>query len=88
MMNLFAYVTAYPIELDYNCDNAMNDEWLITISGMCKDVVFAWGNFNVYGRDEDIKEMFPKAVCLGINKNGSPKHPLYISSKQQQVNFQ
>lgn len=81
MTNLFAIVSPYP-EVLKTCEDPLgdNNDWLTTISGMCKDIIFAWGNFDVFGRDKEIIAMFPEAFCLGKNKNGTPKHPLYIAA--------
>jgi len=65
-----------------------NDYWLNATKRKCKDVLFAWGNFKeAEKRAEEIISMFENATCLGVNANGSPKHPLYISAKTKQVNF-
>jgi hypothetical protein len=86
MTNLFAWVTAYPEELK-KCNNPLgeNNYWLITISGMCKDVVFAWGNFKeAQERSKEVIEnfsMFIQPKCITQNKNGSPKHPLYCKDE-------
>lgn len=88
MMNLFAIVSSNPEVLKTSSDPiGENDKWLLEIKEKCKDVLFAWGNFDVNGRDKTVSDIFPKAVCLGFNKNGSPKHPLYISAKQSQINY-
>lgn len=91
MMNCFPYITAYPELLKRN---PMLDEWnnnmLTVIASKCKDVVFAWGNFDVVkesGRDKELIEMFPRAKALSINKNGSPKHPLYCKSDTLFIKF-
>jgi hypothetical protein len=76
MMNLFAFVTAYPDKL-IRSNDLINDQGLIRISKICKKIVFAWGNFKVEPRDSQVKAMFPEAYALHINANGSPKHPLY-----------
>ncbi len=72
----------------------MSDEWnnnLLTITASkCKDVIFAWGNFNVVkdtGRVYELSDMFPRAMALHINKNGSPKHPLYCKSDTKLIPF-
>lgn len=91
MMNCWTYITTDPKELKHN---EVSDEWnndLITVTASkCQDVIFAWGNFQVVrekGRDSELKEMFPHAKALHINKNGSPKHPLYCKSDIQPVIF-
>lgn len=81
MMNLFTYVTPYPSELKEARTPTLGAvTWLADIGDRCNRVVFAWGNFDVLGRDEIVKKMFPNAFALHINKNGSPKHPLYCKS--------
>jgi len=83
MMNLFGYVTPYPKELVADDSWEMNRE-IIHING--KDVLasggivlFAWGNFTeARDRGAEVADLFPQAMCLGHNTNGSPKHPLYI----------
>jgi hypothetical protein len=87
MLNLFSYVTPYP-HLLKECEDPIgyNDEYL---KYYCRntDVVFAWGNFDVFGRDKEVMKFFPIAYCLGKNKNGSPKHPLYLRSDTQLIKF-
>jgi hypothetical protein len=81
MMNLFTFISTDPKQLDIKSGNVSNaDLWLKTISYKCDKVIFAWGNFNVFGRDKEVRNMFPNAEVLHINKNGSPKHPLYVKS--------
>lgn len=79
MTNLFALVTPYPAEL-FKSVNPIgeNDSHLRDIRKRCEKVVFAWGNFKVNGRDKEVTEMFPDSCCFGLNKNGTPKHPLYL----------
>lgn len=82
MMNCFPYVSTDPKQL-INCETTLNDVWLESTGQNCKDVVFAWGNFKIveeYGIDAKLTKMFPGAKALHINKNGSPKHPLYCKS--------
>jgi hypothetical protein len=80
MANLFSFVTAYPDEL-LKCPDPVNgnDLWLYKIAAQCNEVVFAWGSFKeAQERAKKVIAMFPNAKALHINKNGSPKHPLYI----------
>lgn len=84
MLNLFAYVTAYPAEL-LQCDDPVNsnDYYLRHYHLHTEKVIFCWGNFDVGSRDKEVIAMFPKAYCLGRNANGSPKHPLYLKQDTQ-----
>lgn len=89
MMNLFSIVSSDPSILT-NTQDALkgNDHYLRGVNIFCKDVVFAWGSFKVAKeRAEEVIAMFPKATCLGINKNGTPKHPLFVAGKTSQINF-
>lgn len=88
MMNLFAYVSTDPRRLVSCKDNTLNDSWLNTVRKSCKDVVFAWGAFKqAKERSKKVIEMFPDALALKITKDGSPWHPLYVSSKIQPIKF-
>lgn len=88
MMNLFTFISTDPKQLDILEGNInLADRYLKHKSTLCDLIVCAWGNFNVHGRDEDIKTMFPKAMALKVNKNGSPKHPLYCRTDTVLVNY-
>ena len=91
MVNCWAYVATDPCDLKHD---PMFDEWnnnkLSITAGKCKDVVFAWGNFNIVkdnGRDAELKVMFPNAKAIGFNKNGSPKHPLFQKGESFLVEY-
>lgn len=100
MMNCFPIISANPNILDiykkpvwdeneYN-KYGTNNLKITEIGYKCKDIVFAWGNFKIVKetyREIEFSKMFPNAVCLHINKNGSPKHPLYCKSDTQFINW-
>lgn len=89
MCNLFSFVSPNPKDL-LSCVDPVNenDKWLNIFSGNVKDVLFAWGSFpEAKKRAEIVSKMFPKAICLGFNKDGSPKHPLYISAKTLPIKY-
>lgn len=89
MMNLFAFISPYPKDLK-TCNDPVgeNDWWLHEYKMKCRDVLFAWGNFpEAKERAEKVAAMFDHAVCLGLNNNGTPKHPLYIKDRTHQINF-
>lgn len=84
MMNCWTYIST---DSDKLMVNPMNLEWnnnLLTVTAsLCKDVVFAWGNFKIVKdnyRDKELAGMFRNALCIKQNKNGSPVHPLYQPS--------
>ena len=94
MMNCWAYISTDPEKLREHRWNELicewNDNMLTVIKAQCKDVVFAWGNFSVVketGRDKELIEMFPNAKALHINKNGSPKHPLYCKAETKFIDY-
>lgn len=89
MMNLFPFITPYPEELE-TADHQLQeyDQLLLQISSRCIKVIFAWGSFKVaQERAETVIRMFPHAECLQINKDGSPKHPLYCKSNTKPLPY-
>jgi hypothetical protein len=97
MMNCFPLVSTNPEALrDYDKEVFsqqqffLNNQWLSDVSTRCFDVVFAWGNFKVVSdlkRDAELLKMFPNAKALQVNKNGSPKHPLYCKSETKLIPY-
>jgi len=85
VLNLFARITPYPKQLfvDHDPVGPKNSYYLKHFGGLCDEVVFCWGAFDTRGRAHRVKRMFTKAKCIQLNKDGSPRHPLYVSSKEQ-----
>lgn len=90
MMNLFAWVSAYPEDL-LTCVDPIgeNDCHLWEVSEICNgEVVFAWGAFKQNKeRARQVAEAYPNARCLQKNKDGSPKHPLYVKGDTKLIDF-
>jgi hypothetical protein len=89
MMNCFPCVSTDPNLVDQNNVDE-NNQWLMKVSALCQYVVFAWGDFDIVralGRDKQIQSMFDRAYCLGKNRNGSPKHPLYLKRDTKLIPF-
>jgi len=91
VVNLFAYRTKSPQVLwkaaadGINISGPENETQIYeTISAAQGEVVCAWGNavpnYSMLADRFDIWKF--KMRCLGKNKTGSPKHPLYISANQ------
>jgi hypothetical protein len=91
MMNCFAFISTDPNGLQITPDSLEKNNIMLTVtSSVCKDVVFAWGNFDIVyssGRHDELVKMFPHAKALHINRNGSPKHPLYCKSDSKLIDF-
>ena len=83
MLNCFPYVTTNPADLREFGNTDLNNDWLYETAPLCEEIIFAWGSFAVVkelGRDVELTTMFPTAKALIINKDGSPRHPLYVPS--------
>lgn len=94
MMNCFPLVSTDPEKLQeiYDClheeEDIENMRWLLEVRRKCKDIVFAWGNFKIVKqRAASIYGYFKNAKALHINKNGSPKHPLYCKDNSALILF-
>ena len=88
MMNLFAYVTPYP-EILKKCDDPLcdNDRWLEEIAIKCNKIIFAWGSFpEASKRAKDIINKFDGHALI-INKDGSPRHPLYVPNNIEPIKY-
>lgn len=64
-----------------------NDRAIRRLARSADLVVAAWGGHGRYlGRGERVRAMLPDdAVCLGVNADGSPKHPLYLRGDSARV---
>lgn len=90
MCNCFPYISTDPAKLKDFGNTLQNDFWLVQSARKCKQIFFAWGNFDIVketGRDKELQAMFPNAMALVINKNGSPRHPLYVPTDIKPVTF-
>ena len=84
--NLFTQITPYPKEL--NMDNNSKKKNLIIISELIKKsdlIVYAWGN--LVSEPMQLRKLIESPVCFGLNKNGTPKDPLYLRSDTKLQDF-
>jgi hypothetical protein len=80
MMNLFAWISSKPAEL-LNCPDPIgeNNGKLKEVESICDDVIVCWGNFKqAEFRIKEVLPNYPNAKCFGVNKNGTPMHPLSL----------
>ena len=94
MLNLFSLRATDPnvMKAHEKPNTEENNQWLLEIARQSEIVVAAWGNHGSHqGRDKDVIEklgwMGLEVMCLGFNKDGSPKHPLYVPANMPLVPF-
>lgn len=92
--NLFALRSTDPAALLANGDpiGPDNDTWLRRLAREYGDVVCAWGAHSMAkARGGQVATIMQSAGarlwCLGTTKHGHPRHPLYVPSDQQLVEW-
>jgi len=90
MANLYAYVSTDPQVLLWN-DNTigeLTDYYLSEMVNLSERQLCGWGSFKpVTKRCSQVMAMLREPYCLGVNQDGQPKHPLYISYKTQMIRY-
>jgi hypothetical protein len=84
MLNVYGYrsTNADIISKIAHPNGSENDFWIKKYVKEADVIVAAWGR-NVTRRGEEVLSMIKNLNsihCLGINSDGSPKHPLYLKS--------
>ena len=82
MANLYGYVSTNPGVLleDGDFVGELNDYFLKRMISMSSRQLCGWGSFKPVSRRAPlVLAMIKEPFCLGVNKDGQPKHPLYIS---------
>ena len=85
--NIYPQITPYPKVL-YSLNPSQSKKNCFYIDSMIKKsekIVFAWGNCKE--RPLWIENLVKNPLCFGYNKNGSPKHPLYLPKGTSLVKF-
>jgi hypothetical protein len=82
--NLFSFRTPDPSILIQNLHCAkdrLTDYHLKVMIGYSDKVVCAWGSWTFTGeRARQVKAFIRKPYCFGLNKDLTPKHPLYLKA--------
>ena len=88
MLNLFTIISALPSVLLTHPNPLQEADNILSDIPQGQDVVLAWGAFpEAIERGKMVIQRFPNAFCLGKNKDGSPKHPLYVKANQPLIPF-
>jgi hypothetical protein len=80
VLNLFAFRATKPTAL-LDADDPVgpdNDSTIATVLRAADLVVCAWGAFPNGERSAHVLKLVAVPYCLGVTKNGSPRHPLYV----------
>lgn len=94
VVNLFALITPDPTVLETTIlpVGTCNDREIKVAMSRADLIVVAWGAFKqAKQRSRDVLKLICRAghdpFCLGKNKDGSPKHPLYIRGDTKLTEF-
>ncbi len=91
MANLYAYISTDPTELLKEGDfvGELTDYYLKEMIKLSKQTLCGWGSFPaVKNRADIVLGMLSEPYCLGVNKDGQPKHPLYISYETPIIKYE
>lgn len=80
--NLYGYISTIPKVLLGEGDfvGEENDNYIRLMIAMSSRQLCGWGSFPpVLKRAPIVLAMLTEPYCLGVNADGQPKHPLYIS---------
>jgi hypothetical protein len=93
VVNLFAY-RATDARMLLKIDDPVGEEnnrFLIMAVERCSTVVVGWGTSGtLLGRDRQVLSLLAgrkEVYCLGITKDGQPRHPLYVKGNSVLVPF-
>ena len=82
VVNLFALRSTDPRALARMVDpiGPENDDYIREAGVRATKIIAAWGSYGtLYGRDHYILAQIASPIfCLGITRNGNPRHPLYL----------
>ena len=84
--NLFTYITPYSKTLDTSIGlTKLNLKTIKNLVNKVDKVIYAWGNS--IKEPQELKNLVKNPKCFGKNLNGTPKHPLYLSSNSKLIKF-
>jgi len=88
MTNIFAFRATDPRKMKAQEDpvGPDNDKWLLSVYKDAGLIVTGWGTHGSFlDRDEQVLELLGQIQCLGVNLDGSPKHPLYLRADTEPI---
>lgn len=95
VLNLFAFRSAYPTDMMAAADpiGPDNDRHLLEVCAEADEVICGWGaDGRFMDRDKQVVAMLRQhgitAKCLQVNKDGTPRHPLYVAYSKQPIPYE
>lgn len=93
MLNAYGFRATDPQDMKsaFEPIGERNDATIAAYCAVASVVVVAWGTHCDAERAARVAEIVRQAgavpQCLGVNKDGSPKHPLYVAADKQLVEW-
>lgn len=90
MLNAYGFRSTNPRGMKVQGDpiGLENDEHLLRFTRDAKIIVAAWGGNVAPDRQQAVcRAIGKRLMCLGVNQDGTPKHPLYVAQATQRVVF-
>ncbi len=85
MLNVFGYRSTDPSVLEDLHDPVgdLNDQYILEDCKAASKIVVAWGSHVPDERHQTLLKLLTgfSLWCFAVNKDGKPKHPLYVSNK-------
>lgn len=92
MTNLFAFRATDPAVMkayEFPIGGHDNDLSLRAVAEAAGITIAAWGVHGTHqDRAADVVKMIPRLHCLGLSKDGHPRHPLYLKADSKPQPFQ
>ena len=93
VVNMFALRATYPADLllspdPFGPDNERHLNEQLDIHWNIGVIIVAWGAHKIVRERSSVsllKRLSERAHCLGMTKDGSPRHPLYVKADQPLV---
>jgi len=92
VLNLFAYRSTKPSELDHAADpvGPENDRWILDVLNRHDRCVCGWGAYSkAWSRAAAVMDLGGRIdfLCLGRTAAGHPRHPLYLPNNAHLIRW-